>query len=210
VSTLVGPANFFRIDQIVNVHKQLFYVLTFALLHSNACQAGDIVYVEDLFGRDYVRAHSAVELSEKRVQLDEYATKSKLAVLREGGSDEIRFWISWANFDPDTIGYDTEGYVVSNQGFWICRVAYARKEHSPTGGTCKLSAKSTDVKAIFSNLEKLSKLSGRSLDCGVMDGEWMSVDGVFAGQRFTFSSSNPDTCPGEGSKLVAKVLANVR
>jgi hypothetical protein len=194
----------------VNTRKRLYPVISFLFFLSDACQAGDIVYVDDLFGRDHVRRYSAAELTEERARLDEYATKSKLTVLKEGGPDEIRFWISWANFSPGTIGYDTEGYVISNRGFSVCLLAYPPNKHSPVVGTCERGAKSTDVKAILSNLNELSKLSGMSLSCGITDGEWVSIDGVFAGQRFTLFSGNPDSCPGEGSKLVAKVLANVR
>ncbi|HMN45856.1 MAG TPA: hypothetical protein PKE27_14860 [Povalibacter sp.] len=191
------------------MRKRLLPAIPICVLLSHAAWAGEIVYVEDISGRDSVSTYSAAELAEKRAQVDAYATKSMLAVFREGGPDEIRFWISWANFDPGTIGYETKGYVISNQGLWVCRIAYRQNEHSPVGGSCKASS-SKNTKTILAELGSLSKLSGKSLSCGVMDGEWMSVDGVFAGQRFTFSSSNPDMCPGKGSKLVAKVLRDVR
>ena len=192
------------------MQKLLYLAALFAMLLSDAIHASEIVFVELISDRDYVSSYSAEELVEVRASLDAYAAKSKLEVLREGGPDEIRFWISWATFDPDTIGYDTEGYVISNQGSWLCHVTYPRKEHSPASGSCKPNARSSNAKTILSRLGSLSKLSGKSLGCGVMDGEWMSVDGVFAGKRFTFSSGNPGSCSDEGSKLIAKALKDVR
>ena len=194
----------------MNIRQQLYLTTSSVALLSSAVAVSEVVYVEDLSGGDHVSVYTAVELTEFRAQLDTYAAKSRLVALKAGGPDEIRFWVSWANFDPDTIGYDTEGYVTSNQGSWICRITYLRREHTPTSGSCKPSTRSADRKALLSNLGELSKLSGKSLDCGVVDGEWMSVDGLYAGQRFTFSSSNPDACQGEASKLVARLLKDVR
>ncbi len=187
----------------------LFFVFVACLTFWDAGEASEPIYVlnpSQLFSRTY----SAADLAAKRKDLDDYAIRSKLPVLKEGGSDEIRFWVTWANFEVGTIGYDTEGYVISDRGVSVCRITYPPEQRTPFVGSCKHITKSLDVKSILGNLRDLAKFSGQSLNCGVIDGEWVEIDGVSAGQRFTIDAGNPDECHDDGSKLVANVLARVR
>jgi glucan phosphorylase len=50
-------------------------------------------------------------------------------------------------------------------------------------------------------------LSGRELNCGVIDGAWLEIDGVYNGHPFALGSSNPDQWTDDGSKVVAQVMA---
>ena len=170
---------------------------------------GEPVLVTDLSHRNS-RLFGSEELATNKRELDEYATQSKLPVLRDGAPDEIRFWVSWANFDIRTIGYDTVGYVISDHDDFVCRIKYPHKQRAPFVGSCRRNTKSTAFDAIRADVRDLAKFSGQSLDCGFLDGEWIGIDGVIAGQRFIIAASNPGSCEDDGSKLVAKLLAVVR
>jgi hypothetical protein len=175
----------------------------------DAGRATEPLYVTNLSHQDS-RLFSSEELAANYKKLDEYAVQSKLPVLKEGDPDEIRFWVTWANFDVRTIGYNTEGYVISNRGYSVCHIKYPHKQRTPFVGSCKRKTKSAAMNGIWGDVRELAKLSGQSLDCGVLDGEWIEIDGVFAGQRFIIAAGNPDSCEDDGSKLVSKVLGSIR
>jgi hypothetical protein len=175
----------------------------------DAAQAGDPVHVTDLSHPDSQLPNSA-ELAARYKEVDEYAIQSKLPILKDGDPDEIRFWVTWANFDVRTIGYDTEGYVISSRMYSVCRITYPPKTRSPFVGTCKPKAMSSAINGIWQDVAGLAKLSGQSLNCGGIDGAWIEIDGVFAGQRFIVAADNPHSCEDEGSKLVSRILDSVR
>jgi hypothetical protein len=58
-------------------------------------------------------------------------------------------------------------------------------------------------------LEQLAKYSDQELDCGVVDGISISIEGMSAGHRFALESSNPDSCQDDGSKLVLRIIAEI-
>jgi hypothetical protein len=166
---------------------------------------------EDLFNEQELpeKSRNAEQNSDARRKLNEYALASKLAVLKEGDPDQVRIWVTWANFRVHTIGYETKGYVFSDKGAWICRINYLRSKPTPFSGSCtpekhrKIQVPSTI------EIETLAKLSGRELDCGVLDGAWLEIDGVYNGHPFALGASNPDECTDDGSKLVAQIMAHV-
>jgi hypothetical protein len=167
--------------------------------------AEELFYVQPL--PDHTR--NAEQNAEARRQLNDYARASKLVTLREGDSDQVRIWVTWANFRVNTIGYETVGYVFSGNGAWTCRIKYPRSKPTPFTGSCApLKRKSVHAPSA-SEMEALANLSGRELDCGVMDGAWMEIDGVYKGHQFALGSSNPDQCGDDGSKVVAQLMAHV-
>lgn len=189
--------------------RRAFFAFVAYLSFASVGKASEPIYVlspSQLFSRPY----SAADMAAKRKDLDEYAIRSKLEVLKEGDRDEIRFWVTWANFEVGTIGYDTEGYLISDRGSSVCRITYPPKQRLPFVGSCKPNMKSPDVRTLVRDLRDLATFSGQSISCGVVDGEWVEIDGVYAGQRFTIDAGNPDACHDAGSALVTKVLARVR
>jgi hypothetical protein len=152
---------------------------------------------------------NAERSAEARRKLNEYAQASKLAALKEGDLDQVRIWVTWANFRADTIGYETKGYVFSENGSWICRIKYLRDKPNPFTGSCVPEKHRKMQVPSAAEIEALSSLSGRELGCGVMDGAWFEIDGVHHGHLFALGSSNPDQCSDDGSKVVAQIIAHV-
>ena len=81
---------------------------------------------------------NAEQNAEARRKLNAYAHASKLVFLKEGDPDQVRIWITWANFRADTIGYETKGYVFSERSTRICRIKYAHFKPTPFTGSCAL------------------------------------------------------------------------
>jgi hypothetical protein len=152
---------------------------------------------------------NAEQNAEARRKLNEYARASKLVVLKEGDPDQVRIWITWANFRADSIGYETKGYVFSEKSTQICRIKYPRSKPTPFTGSCAPEKHRTIKVPSATEIEALANLSGRELNCGVMDGAWLEIDGVYDGHPFALGSSNPDQCTDDGSKVVAQIMAHV-
>jgi hypothetical protein len=152
---------------------------------------------------------NAEQNAEARRKLNEYARASKLVVLKEGDPDQVRIWITWANFRVDSIGYETKGYVFSEKSTQICRIKYPRFKPTPFTGSCVPEKHRTIKAPSATEIEALANLSGRELNCGVMDGAWLEIDGVYDGHPFALGSSNPDQCTDDGSKVVAQIMAHV-
>jgi hypothetical protein len=60
---------------------------------------------------------------------------------------------------------------------------------------------------IGNEIKYIAALSGIQFDCGVLDGYWVEIEGVSNGNYFALEAGNPDSCLDDGSKLIAKVLA---
>jgi hypothetical protein len=167
--------------------------------------AEDLLYVQPL--SEYSR--TSERSAEARRELEQYSRASKLAVLKEGDADEVRIWVTWANFPANTIGYETVGYMFLANNARSCRIKYPRDRRTPFTGSCaRLKAKAVESPAV-SEIEALAKLSGLELSCEVVDGYWLEIDGVYTGHQFALGSSNPDKCLDEDSKVVAKIMAHV-
>jgi hypothetical protein len=167
--------------------------------------AEELLYVQPL--GEYTR--TAERNAEARRELDQYSRASRLPLLKEGNADEIRIWATWANFRANAIGYETVGYVFFGNGARSCRIKYPRHRRTPFTGICaRLKAKATQPPSA-SEIEALAKLSGLELNCDVVDGYWLEIDGVYKGHLFALGSSNPDKCLDEGSKVVAEIMAHV-
>lgn len=180
-------------------------VSLFFLASGCNASAEDLLYVQPL--GEYAR--TAEQNAEARGKLDDYARASKLAVLKDGNADQVRIWVTWGNFKVNTIGYETVGYVFSENGALSCRIKYPRTEPTPFTGSCvRLKRKGVQAPSI-AEIEALANLSGLELNCGVLDGAWMEIDGVYKGRRFGLGSSNPDSCLDDGSKVVAGIMAHI-
>lgn len=186
--------------------RSLSQIALLGLLASSASSvAEELFYVQQL----PEKTRNAEQNAEARRKLNEYAHASKLVVLKEGDPDQVRIWITWANFRADTIGYETKGYVFSDRSAWICRIKYPRSKPTPFTGSCAPEKHRKVQVPSATEIEALANLSGRELDCGVMDGAWLEIDGVYNGHPFALGSSNPDQCTDDGSKVVAQVMAHV-
>ena len=173
---------------------------------SEIATATDPVYITD-FDQTVVARMSAESMRENRDDADKYALASKLAVLKDGDRDELRLWVSWATFDPSTNGIATVGYVLAANNPRVCRVAYSVKSTKPKGGLCGHYAPQHGQAQIADDLARLSALADVTIDCNVVDGNWVLIDAVSNGKRFVSWASNPQTCSGDAAKLVSAVLA---
>jgi hypothetical protein len=112
--------------------RTVFLVLLLA--GAKSAFAEELFYVQPL----PEQTRSAEQNAEARRRLDEYSQASKLAALKEGDPDQIRIWITWANFRADTIGYETVGV---KSDYWagglILRAAVADVSAASGFRTCK-------------------------------------------------------------------------
>jgi hypothetical protein len=180
-------------------------VFLILLAAAGGALAEELLYVQPV--GEYTR--TAERNAESRRELDQYSRASKLALLKQGDPEQVRIWVTSANFGANTIGYETVGYVFSGNSAQSCRIKYPRDRRTPFTGSCaRLKAKAAQPPSA-SEIEALAKLSGLELNCDVVDGYWLEIDGVYGGHRFALGSSNPDKCDDEGSKVVAQIVAHV-
>lgn len=184
-------------------------VATIVLTLVGRVGAEEPVYVT-AFSKEAGRALDAQRVLELQNDLDEYARSAKLRVLRAGDPEEVRLWVSWANFDPRTIGYATVGYVVSSKGALVCQIKYPRAKRSPFTGSCRAAKRSATAAPWRGLLDKLASYSGSELECGVVDGFWVEIDATSGSRRVSVYSSNPDYCRDDGSRVVSELLAAIR
>jgi hypothetical protein len=186
--------------------SRLSRIVVFMLLWAaSGAFAEELLYVQPL--GEYSR--TAERSAEARRELDQYSRASTLALLKEGDADEVRIWITWANFRANTIGYETVGYVFSGNSARSCRIKYPSDRRTPFTGSCaRLKARAVQPPSA-SEIEALAKLSGLELTCEVVDGYWLEIDGVYQGHQYALGSSNPDKCLDEGSKVVAQIMGHV-
>jgi hypothetical protein len=188
------------------IPPNLLRIALLGFLSSSANSVADeLFYVPQL----PEKTHDPEMNAEARRKLSEYAHASKLVVLKEGDPDQVRIWITWANFLADTIGYETKGYVFSDRSAWVCHIKYPRSEPAPFTGSCAPEKHRKVQVPSATEIEALAKLSGSKLDCGVMDGAWLEIEGVYNGHPFALESSNPDQCTDYGSRVIAQVMAHV-
>jgi hypothetical protein len=188
--------------------KSTTLLITLLLQAIDTCRAGDPVDVTD-FGKVRYHTFTEQETAQARQGLDEYAKSSGLDPLRDDRNDETRIWVTWANFDVHTIGYSTIGYIIGGTTVRTCRITYPRKHRSPFHGTCKIDRRLSIRVTNLPAMSALAALSGNSLGCGVMDGAWVEIDGIYAARRFQLDANNPDSCTDSGSKLVAEFLSEL-
>jgi hypothetical protein len=186
--------------------RSLSRIALLGLLATSASSvAEELFYVQQL----PEKTRNAEQNAEARRKSNEFAHASRLAVLKEGDPDQVRFWVTWANFRANTIGYETTGYVFSDGSAWICRIKYPRSKPTSFTGNCAPETHRKVQVPSATEIEALANLSGRELECGVMDGAWLEIDGVYNGHPFALGSSNPDQCNDDGSRVVAQVMAHV-
>ena len=174
--------------------------------------ADEPVYVQ-LLNKNATVVHTLTDPQyiELQQSLDVLATSARLGAIRDGDKEEIRVWMSVATFDPSTEGVATVGLVAANDSVLVCKVRghVAPKGHAGQRRYCKIAAHGNyqEVQAMIGDL---AKLRAQDISCGVLDGYWLDVDGVYAGRRFSFSASNPDSCSDESSKLVVRLLSHLK
>ena len=171
-------------------------------------RAADPVYITD-FAQTHGATIDAGVGSNVRVGVEAYALVSKLAFLADGDPDEVRFWVTAATFDPRTNGIATVGYVVSGSGGWVCRIVYRGKETAPSKGECRAHWSLKRRRGVLSDIAALARMSGHSYSCRVMDGYWVSIEGVSEGRRFMVQADNPSSCNDKDSQFIAAALEKV-
>jgi hypothetical protein len=144
--------------------------------------------------------------SDTRKELDALNAVAHLKLLSEDGPDEVRVWVTWANFNVKTVGYDTEGTILTAKAAKRCRIAYKRDSDGPVGARCRSLNVSSHRKAALKGVGSLSAVFGKSISCQIYDGAWMTVEGVYLGKVFVFDAGNPDSCEGPEAKAVAEWL----
>ena len=90
----------------------------------------------------------------------------------------------------------------------MCRIAYSSKSTKPKSGLCRGYVPQRGQAQIADELRLLA-LANVTIDCNVVDGEWVLIDAVSNGKRFVLWASNPETCTGDAAKLVSDVLSEV-
>jgi hypothetical protein len=146
------------------------------------------------------------QYAEFQSRLDTLARSARLHTLRDGADDEIRIWMNVATFDPSTEGVETQGYVVSKRGGFVCKTSgpVVPKGHTEQERSCDQDAR-MNASAARAVLHELAKLSGQRIDCHIEEGYWLEIDGSWNQQRFSFYANNPDSCSAAAAKLVTKV-----
>lgn len=186
-------------------------IVSLVLLSASAPgQAQDPVYITDVSPQMRAGKMSPGSLRDELASADEYARVTNLAALHDGAADEVRFWLTWATFDPSTNGIATVGYVVTGEDWKVCRIDYAGKSAAPASGLCKPYLPRATPERIRADLRRLAGFADFSIDCEIQDGEWVTIDAVSSGKRFIVSATNPASCDGDAAKLVARVLNRVR
>ena len=171
------------------------------LFSATLALAGDPVYVS-------IFSQNPVPMQERLADADRYALTSRLAVLRNGARDEVRFWVTAATFMPPN-GIETVGYVVTENSSRVCHVGYSGKSTVPKNGRCRAYSPHESRKRIVADLSRLSEFTSVSVDCGVLDGAWVLIDGVSNGKRFAIWANNPQSCGGDEAHLVSELLREV-
>ncbi len=183
--------------------------VSLAFLSANTvAEAPNTVYITD-FGQTRAGRMSAASLHEERDRADKYALASKLAALGDGNPDEVRFWLTWATFDPSTNGIATVGYVVTDRNSRMCRIGYSAKSTMPENARCRRYTPHRGRGRTMADLVRLSAFADFSVDCNIEDGAWVLIDAVSNGKRFVLSASNPEFCDGDVAKLVSESLDEV-
>lgn len=144
---------------------------------------------------------------EYQTELDGYSRSAGLAELKDGQPDQLRMWITGAIILPEPD--DVDGYVVTKGQTSICRAKSPISETSDSiqRRDCTPDHRLSRQGVVYLQIRNLADLSGWQLGCGVQDGEWYSIDGIFHGRRFSLYSSNATSCLDGGSRLVRKLLS---
>lgn len=185
--------------------KALAHLCLMGLLAGGGAWAQNLVYITD-FGKTRITTLSGRTLQESREEADKYARVSHIKVLKDGDADEVRLWYSWATFDLSTNGIGTIGYLVTAGHARKCRVSYPRTSVVPRSGRCSSYAPQQNPKDIAASLIHLVPFANSSMSCGVEDGGWVLIDLVVNGKRSVLYASNPGSCPGDGPKLVSRLM----
>jgi hypothetical protein len=172
-------------------------------------QATDPVYVLDI-NKQNAKGMTLSQSDSLQTNLDTYAKSARLPVLRGGTGGELRLWVTVATFNARTEGIETMGYVYSGDHSSVCRIKgpVAKTGHAGQQRVCRLDRHASRGGDIGNEIKSIAALSGMQFDCGVLDGYWVEIDGISNGNHFALEAGNPDSCSDDGSKLIAKVLAN--
>ena len=192
--------------------NRLLLVSCLLLALGGPSHANEPVYVQ-LLDKNATVVHTLTdsEYVELQKSLDVFSSSAGLGAIHDGDKEEIRVWMSVATFDPTTEGVETVGLVAANNSVLVCRVRgpVASKGHAGQRRYCKVNSKG-NYEEVHAMIGDLANLRARDISCGVLDGYWVDIDGVYDGRRFSFSASNPDYCSDNSSKLVVRLLSYLK
>jgi hypothetical protein len=135
-------------------------------------------------------------------KLDAYASAAGLGAFPSKDSNAIRVWAR------NYMSGDVTGYSVTGDSAEICELQTDFDDGLVTvqPGTCRSVTAWDGKDRVLSQLKRLSRFDNSQADCGVMDGTGYAVEGVLEGNRFAFTSDNPQECSDEVSKAVVQLL----
>ena len=146
----------------------------------------------------------SAQLHQYRSDADKYALASHIKLLKDRGPDEVRLWVGCATFDPSANGIGTIGYIVTAKRSAKRRISYPGRSTVPKKGVCRRYASRENPGRIVAKLAHLSSFSNFAIGCGVLDGDWVLIDAVSNGKRFVLWADNPESCHGDGARLVSR------
>jgi hypothetical protein len=150
------------------------------------------------FADEWVRRMNS---NAQRPLLDAYARATGIPTLSANSGDTLRIW------SADVMTAHLLGIIASSGNKLLeCRTRYDWREDgvSVKGGHCHATEHHGDLTRALAMLAELATFDGREIDCGVMDGESVYVEGVISGRVFSFYSGNPSLCSDDASKAVTK------
>jgi hypothetical protein len=139
-------------------------------------------------------------------QADVYAEAASIPSLAGAHGNELRVW---------QLGYKSgavNGTIASAEG--VAVYTSTPPGERATRFKSKLflvsSTTSNRVTSLLRRLSELAKLDGRSIECGVMAGVGVYIDGSLDGRRFVIYAGTPSACDGLDAKLVASTVSVAR
>ena len=118
--------------------------------------------------------------------------------------DQVRVWFYafWSGEIKVT------GYIVTRKGVWRCVLGYKHRAEDiavHTGGNCGGPRRNTErIDKVMALMADAALPDKEKAYCEVMDGWGASVEGMFEGRRFAFTSMNTDECT-DSNPVAARV-----
>lgn len=154
------------------------------------------------------RRLSPDSITNERELLSRFALAVSQPNLAEGGPDELRVLLSFADFGQTPTGVTMVGYIIRNNQIATCPVAYGNTLDEPLEGRCE-KPKALKPGSPLNDWSALAGLANFDYSCGVMDGYWVTIEGRRNGAVFVLQASNPDSCEDMGSQIIASLLVGI-
>jgi hypothetical protein len=166
----------------------------------------EILHVEltDPYARSPTKLTQA-DIERERLEMRRFAAATGLPPISR---DEVRIVISWADFGQTEVGVSMRAYVVRPNSVRECELKYGATLEAPLSGRCR-PPKARRHSAAGAGTATLARWDGRALNCGWIDGAWMTIEGDHDGAHFVLTANNPEMCSDEGSKAVIRYVSEL-